>query len=66
MAGNLQGGVVSQPFFVCPEGRVIKRKIPQLTAFYFIASPKGCSLKDTDLIKEQFGGGEGSGWLMIL
>lgn len=56
---------MSQPFFVCPEGRVIKRKIPQLTAFYFIASPKGCSLKDTDLIKEQFGGG-GSGWLMVL
>ena len=25
-------------------------------AFYFIASPKGCSLKDTDLIREQFVG----------
>ena len=31
-------------------------------AFYFIASPKGCSLKDTDLIREQ-SEGVGGGWL---
>ena len=35
-------------------------------AFYFIASPKGCSLKDTDLIREQpegVGGGMADGFI---
>lgn len=36
---------------------MIKRKIPQFTASYFIVSPKGCSLKDIDLIREQLWGG---------
>ena len=36
-------------------------------AFYFIASPKGCSLKDTDLIREQSEGvgGVADGFIKI-